>query len=161
MPNWIEGELKIRGKNNDVIKFAKEVFQAQQTLVLKEDGPEVINNKVVIEENYGDLSIRTNEQFWLKNSRRAFVESNSIDIYEIDEPFLTVCIEGFKQAWGLDVEYYQQLSKEYNIDIRVYGFERGMQYNHELEISSGTMVKNNVHEYKDYDWESIFSNLGG
>lgn len=47
------------------------------------------------------------------------------------------------------------------MDIRLYGFERGMEFNQEVIIENGEIVKDEEIKFDDYDWECVMPHLGG
>ncbi|MGR5995465.1 hypothetical protein ACT7C9_25025 [Bacillus cereus] len=53
------------------------------------------------------------------------------------------------------------LSKEYNVDIKIYAFEKGMEFNQDVEIHKGEIIKNVEIEFDNYMWECINPNMGG
>ncbi|MEW4071696.1 hypothetical protein [Bacillus cereus] len=53
------------------------------------------------------------------------------------------------------------MSKEYNVDIKIYIFGRGMEFNQDVEIYKGEIIKNVEIEFDDYMWECINPNIGG
>lgn len=61
-------------------------------------------------------------------------------------------------AWRIEVEPLVQLSKEYNLDFKIYASERGMQFEQDIEIVKGEVIKNNVIKFDDYELEC---NTGG
>jgi len=66
-----------------------------------------------------------------------------------------------KQAWGFQKEDFVQISKKYNLDLRITGFERGMEFAEEIEVIQGLCTIDRVIEYSDYRWECPCPTLGG
>ena len=64
-------------------------------------------------------------------------------------------------AWGISSEELLELCKKYHVDMRIYAFERGMEFNLEIEIIDGKITKDSYLAFKDYIWECICPNLGG
>ncbi|HFL1327644.1 TPA: hypothetical protein ACGJGJ_001785 [Streptococcus pneumoniae] len=52
-------------------------------------------------------------------------------------------------------------SEKFNVDIKIFTFEQGLEFTQEIEISKGKILKDIVLKYGDYRWEVAFSNLGG
>ncbi|MFE4523973.1 hypothetical protein ACFRCQ_18005 [Cytobacillus firmus] len=163
MPNWAEGSLKVRGTREDIRKFLKGALQPllpPGSEIAKFMGKEVANPSVEIKErNYGFV-MESKNGFYIKGTHRAFIEEN-IDWWYEDKHTETLVINNFKQAWGVAAEPFATLSKEYNIDIKIYVFEQGMEFNQEVEIHKGEIIKNNEIQFKDYTWDCVFPNLGG
>ena len=73
----------------------------------------------------------------------------------------TVPLSDFKAAWDIDTRSLQKVSLDYNLDLRIWGFERGSQFNRDIEIHKGAVVRDRSVDYEDYDWECICPDLGG
>ena len=66
-----------------------------------------------------------------------------------------------RQAWDFPEEEWTEISKKYDVDLRLYGIERGMQFCQELEIIKGEVKLSKEKKYKNWDWECPFPYLGG
>ena len=150
MPNWAEGSLKLRGRSENIEPALKEML---------------LNDTVTLEYEYdGTLLIfnSTGPYFYINGTRRAFIDKKQIEIWlELEEEFFTVELDNFKQAWSAIPENYQEISRKFDVDIKIFTFECGMEFTQEIEISKGEIIKNVCYEYDDYQWEVPFSNLGG
>lgn len=150
MPNWCEGTLKIRGEKEDVINFLKNGITP---IGLMGDTAEP-----EIEETEYHTMVKTEKGgFYLEGTRRGFIEESSI-WYEYDRDVLAV---EYKQAWGLDPEQLRAISEKFNIDLKIYAFEKGMEFNEHVEIHKGVIMKNEEIKFDDYDWECPCPNIGG
>lgn len=100
-------------------------------------------------------------ELYVNNTRRAFIDRKEIEVLheELDEALVEIL--GFKQAWGVIKEDFEGISKKYNIDIKIFVFEMGMEFTQEVEVIEGETTKNIVKEYDDYFWEVPFSSIGG
>lgn len=148
MPNWAEGSLKLRGKSENIASALKEML---------------LNDTVTLEDKWdGALLIFNNTApyFYINGTRRAFIDKKQIEVW-FEEEFLTVELDNFKQAWSAIPENYKKISSKFDVDIKIFTFERGMEFTQEIEISKGEIIKNICYEYDDYQWEVPFSNLGG
>lgn len=169
MPNWCEGNIRLRGKRNAIVEFLKNELKSTGYERLA-DGP--ITGMVEINDEYGEVSVRIPEEkknlafaaFYIKDTRRNFIDGNCFEVCmddkDVDEVH-TVCIDGFKAAWGIEPTPYIAKAKKYGIDIRIVGFERGMKFEQEIEIVDGEIVKNEEIEYDDWYWECPMPNMGG
>lgn len=164
MPNWCKGNLKIRGKKENIIKFLKE-----GTSLL--DGfwePKEIKPEIEIND-YDEIEIKNiNKEkgidcLYLNGTRRHFINpiENEIYIYDTAEEEQIICLENFKAAWRIDADSLREISAMYNIDIKIYGFERGMEFNQDIEIIKGKIIKDETIEFQNYQWECIEPNIGG
>jgi len=155
MPNWAVGTMKIRGKKkhigNFLINGLKPVNSIDYTLIGSAE-----------EKNYTLGMSSTNTVFSILGMRRGFVygdidwsydreEKEEIDILEVE----------FKSAWGVSALELEAVSKQFKVDFNVYVFERGMEFNRAVEIINGEIVKDQEIVFQNYDWECIFSKLGG
>ena len=148
MPNWAEGSLKLRGKCENIASALKEML---------------LNDTVTLEEEWdGDLLVFNNTApyFDINKTRRAFINQNQIEVW-LEEEFCIVELDNFQQAWSAIPENYQEISSKFDVDIKIFTFERGMEFTQEIEISKGEIIKNVCYEYDDYQWEVPFSKLGG
>ncbi|USK43555.1 hypothetical protein [Cytobacillus oceanisediminis] len=163
MPNWAEGSLKIRGTREDIIKFLKGALQPllpPGSEIAKFMGKEVENPTAEITENESYFEMKNKNGFHIKGTHRAFIEQN-IDWWFQDKHSEILVIDNFKQAWGVDAGQLAELSKVFNVDIKIHAFERGMEFNQEIEIHKGDIIKDDEIQFKDYDWDCVFPNLGG
>ncbi len=167
MPNWAEGTLKIRGTKENIVNFLKNELLGKMYPIFskEEDGTPKVeygHKEVLFKENeWGDIEIKCEGGFYIGQSRRAFIENSSLDIEFLDEDIEQVELEGFKQAWAAVPENYQVLSKKYQLDMKIFTFECGMEFTQEIEIQKGELIKNKEKEYSDWFWEVPFSKMGG
>lgn len=148
MPNWAKGSLKLRGKSENIASALKEML---------------LSNTVTLEVEYnGDLLIFNSKDhyFYINGTRRAFINQKQIEVL-LEEEFCTVELDNFEQAWSAIPENYQEISSKFDVDIKIFTFECGMEFTQEIEISKGKIIKIVCNEYDDYQWEVPFSNLGG
>lgn len=148
MPNWAEGSLKLRGKSENIASALKEML---------------LNDTVTLEDKWdGALLIFNNTApyFYINGTRRAFIDKKQIEVW-FEEEFLTVELDNFKQAWSAIPENYKKISSKFDVDIKIFTFECGMEFTQEIEISKGEIIKDICYEYDNYQWEVPFSNLGG
>ena len=151
MPNWCEGTLKVRGKVEDLKRFVLEGLCPVGFL-----GEE----KELLKFNEFDY-IETETACHIENTRRGFVkEGQYIEFCNEDDETEVICLES-KFAWGIDAEQLLQTCKKYNVDMKIYAFECGMEFNQDIEIVNGKIVKNDEITFDDYRWECICSKLGG
>lgn len=148
MPNWAKGSLKLRGKSENIALALKKML---------------LNDTVTLEDEWDGTLLKFNNTapyFYINETRRAFISQKQIEVW-LEEEFCTVELDNFKQAWSAIPENYQEISSKFDVDIKIFTFERGMEFTQEIEISKGKIVKDVCREYDDYQWEVPFSNLGG
>ena len=163
MPNWCEGNIKIRGKKKDVISFLEnEILRVKLTKVPEEPKTENIKMKfngfsyVYELENNKDV-------LYLKDSTRCFIEQSIIEIYLYSDTnkspsYVTLNI---KQAWGIEENLFEKLSDKYNLDFNIYASEKGMEFEQYITIIDGEITKNETKKYDDFYFEAINPELGG
>lgn len=149
MPNWCSGTLKVRGKKSNLERF---VFEGLQPVDF------IGNEKEPLKpDKWG--SIHTDGTCWIEGTRRGFVRGLDLYLSEIEDGDVIALYAEF--AWCVDVEGLQKLCQKYNVDMRMYAFERGMEFNEEVEIINGEVTMNNQITFDDYNWECVCPDMGG
>lgn len=156
MPNWIEGTLKLRGKRVDIIRFFREGLESS-TPIDSENQVTDYSDDDVLEFDFKDWP-------YIKGTRRAFITDNYAYM-DRDEGVICVYV---KQAWAFyagvdsgDQNKWKAISDEYNLDIKLFGIESGMEFIQEMIIIRGREPIVNEWEYEDWDWECPFPEMGG
>lgn len=162
MPNWCEGKLKVRGEKEDIKRFLLEGLEPLNSTehIAKLLGKEVPEVSVEIEEDEYDMTLTTKEGFYIKGSRRNFIDSQSITWY-FEEGSGILVLDNYRSAWCIDTEALRVLSDEYKLDMKIYAFEKGMEYNLDFEVHKGNIIKCDEITFSDYRWECIDPELGG
>ena len=164
MPNWIEGTLKIRGNPLRIVEFLEK--GCDQPAGIYEKNP--MTDFITTDEelwNEGRLRFRL-YTVSIKNSphiagtHRAFLDDYTAYFECEDEKEATVFLP-VRQAWDFKTEEWQKISEEHKLKIRLYGFESGMEFNHEIEIIEGRVTIDREIKYADYEWECPMPTLGG
>lgn len=159
MPNWCEGSLKVRGKIENVKKFFLEGLKCYE-YNYKNFSQTIDKEAIELKEDSKDeVWIRINKIAHISGTRRAFIENTDIEL--IPERGYTTTAVNVKQAWYMCAEEFLEIAKKYNIDIRLYGFERGGEFNQEIIIENGEIIKNDEIKFDDYVWECPMPELGG
>ena len=159
MPNWIEGTMKLRGKREDIARFFREGLGTSNW-----PNPEDRKNQVTDSSGNDWLDFSFKNEPYISGTRRAFITDSSVYM-EDDDGVVSV---GVKQAWAFDagsetedLKKWKNISEKYNVDIRLYGIECGMQFTQEIIIVRGRKPIVNEKQYEDWDWECPFPNMGG
>ena len=167
MPNWCEGTVKIRGKLENVKRFLLEglnhySYRDFDNPVPKEDWMVINDNK-----KYGYYEIDFDVEAYVEGTRRAFVSSENachVFYWEDNHNGTPVAVMHVRQAWRFREEEWCEISKKYDVDIRLYGVEQGMMFTEDIEIIKGEVTKNESHVYETYEqwvWNCPFPNYGG
>ena len=150
MPNWAEGTIKLRGKRENIKSALKEMFIGSDVTISEE-----IDDQALI------LTLTSiNSYFYINNTKRAFIDKNKIEVL-LEEDFEIIEIDDFNQAWSAIPENYQEISKKYDVDIKIFTFEQGFQFTQEIEIIKGKITKDKAIKYENYQWDVPFNSLGG
>lgn len=149
MPNWCEGDLRICGKAKDIYKFIDETI----------DRNKKVREKSIEIERWHD------EDIWFIGTRRMFMSSDYFcEAFEDKSDIKTNCIR-IKQAWCIDSGMFVEWSKKYKLDFRIVAFERGMQFEQQIEVIKGKLIKDEVITYneknRDWYWDCICPSMGG
>lgn len=163
MPNWCTGDLKVRGKYKDIKEFLSKEFFALGGSILNREYKE----PTIEEDDYG-ISIDVGSQgLWFRKAYRSYFESD-IEIYidcddkdAKEEMLITTNFGELRTAWGTDTTALTKLSKQYNLDFKIYAYERGMEFNIDFEVHKGEVIKNNEIKFDNYVWECTNPEIGG
>lgn len=151
MPNWSEGCLKVRGKASDVKKFVLEGLQ-----------PVDFFGNALPKLELSDLGeVDTDKDCWIEGTTRGFVENLYVDFsfVEDDETF-TATLDA-KFAWAADAEELLALCKKYSVNMKLYAFEKEMEFNQDILIVGKEILRDNKIAFEDYNWECICPTVGG
>lgn len=173
MPNWIEGTFRFRGSKENVKKFIMEGLKPvsnfgceekfQSTIKFEED--EYIEIKFTLNNQNEDSKKKYPDYLYIPHTHRHFVKLDSygyISSQSCKKNNDLVFATNFKAAWSIDTEAIVQVAKEFQIDIRVNGYERGMEFEQLLEVDRNGVIKcDRDIEYTDYIWECSMPLLGG
>jgi len=154
MPNWISGCLKVRGKFENVKRF----FENGVDKAVVDGGGEG--------DGYIDVNIQEGSSGYVDGTRRAFLSvKHNMYLSEPDDGNeVVVAAFPIEQAWDFVKENWMAVSQKYNVDIRLYGIEMGMQFIHELEVVAGAVTLDSIREYHScnaWNWECPFPYMGG
>ena len=160
MPNWIEGTMKLRGKREDIRRFFNEGLDASSWF----DREEKFEDQVMDDSSDNELCFNFKNEPHIKGTRRAFITDDHA--YMSDDEGV-VCVN-VKQAWAFDagrdsedLDKWKAISDQFNLDIKLFGIECGMQYIQEVIIIRNHRPIVNEKQYEDWDWECPFPNMGG
>lgn len=159
MPNWIEGTMKLRGKQKDIMRFL------DTEIIVNDSGGDISD---YVDRNNGDgfVEYEFKNDPYVNGTRRMFVDESYIYIDEDDECVCLVCLN-IRQAWSFsprgdeDLRLWADFTKKYNIDIKLFGIECGMQFTQEVIAIKGERVINNEKQYENWEWDCPFPNMGG
>lgn len=177
MPNWCSGNIRFRGKLEDIYQMLENelkycydgndgtTHEINCSLIPRAKDPWLIE---VVAPEVSELKETERCGWWYFNeTRRAFptehqtIEVQMWDRSEQDEDIYIAYMDDFRQAWGIFAEDFVRYSKEYNLDIHIFGWECGMCFSQEVEIINGEIVKNESQDYEEWGWDSPLPIWGG
>ena len=147
MPNWVEGTFKVRGTLSNIERFVRE---------------NILDAMISIYKCEGDLELEILGEAYVKDSNRIFIYTGNYYSFERDgiNTKSTLTLQ-FKAAWKVSIDPFVKMSKVYDVDIKIYGFEKGSEFNQDIVIINGEVIKNDIITFNDYEWECPFPDLGG
>lgn len=151
MPNWCVGTLRVRGKSKDL-----------QNFVLKGLKPvDYLGNEYTELELDEFFNVSCNKTCWIEGTRRGFVNDLDVSFKDYEDDSIHAIALDVKFAWGISADDLLKICKNYNVDMKIHGFEQGMQFNQIIEIIDGKILKDEELHFEDYRWECICPNMGG
>ena len=151
MPNWSKGCLKVRGKAANVKKFILEGLKPV----------DLLGNTLPKLELSGFGEVESDKNCWIEGTTRGFVENLYEDFSFVEDDEIFTAILDAKFAWATDAVELLALCKKYSVDMKLYTFERGGEFNQDILIVGGEILKDNRITFEDYAWECICPTLGG
>lgn len=151
MANWCAGTLRVRGKKKDLQNFLVKGLKPC-------DFAKSEHAKLELDE-YGN--VYCNETCLIEGTSRGLI--HNLDVYfeeGEDDSIQTIALD-VEFAWAISSEELLKVCQNYHIDMRIYAFEKGMEFNLEIEIIDGKITKDSYLAFKDYIWECICPNIGG
>lgn len=169
MPNWCEGTFKVRGNFEDIKRYVKENIKVYEPKIIKEPDGSVrfdhipVPDAIVYEFDEPDseeFEMTVKDDAHINGSRRHFIIPGTYYCIKQNRR-KAVMVLRFKAAWYIDTQPFIEMSKRYNVDFRLYGCETGMEFNQEVIIENGELIKDDEIRFDNYMWDCPFSDLGG
>lgn len=154
MPNWCEGTLKIRGTFDNLKNFILNGLRPVDAI-----GGTLPPLEIDTGENYISAIVRS--ALYMEHTRRHFCEPDYIELYTEEPDESIILMFPMKAAWEIEAESLLRLCKEFNVDMKIQGFERGMQFSQIIEIVNGEILQDDEIKYDDWDWDCPCPDLGG
>lgn len=151
MPNWSEGCLKVRGKAANVKKFILEALKPV----------DLLGNELHKLELSDIGEVESKSACWIDGTTRGFVENLYEDFSFVEDNEIFTTMLDAKFAWATDAVELLALCKKYSVDMKLYAFERGGEFNQDILIVGGEILKDNRIVFEDYIWECICPTIGG
>nr|WP_314670791.1 hypothetical protein [uncultured Oribacterium sp.] len=150
MPNRSEGCLKVRGKAANVKKFVLEGLMPVDSF--GNDLPKL---------ELSDIGeVESDKDCWIEGTT-GFVENLYVDFSFVEDEETFTAVLDAKFAWAADAEELLALCRKYSVDMKLYAFEKGGEFNQVILIIGGKILRDNRIEFEHYDWECICPTVGG
>lgn len=151
MPNWCRGTLKVRGTKKNLIEF---ILQGLHPVNYFGDKKEPLK---IDEDEY----ITSQCECWIEGTTRGFTENLDLYLGNLSEDNQEIIFLDSEFAWGIEAQELLKTCKKYNVDMRIYAFERGMGFNQEIEIVDGKITIDKYIKFDNYQWECSMPDIGG
>ena len=151
MANWCAGTLRVRGKKKDLQNFIMDGMTP-----LCGYGKEPVEIKL---DEFGNISCA--RSCHIKGTNRGFVTDLDVYFKDYEDDSITTIALDVEFAWSISSEELLKVCQKYHVDMRIYAFEKGMEFNLEIEIINGKITKDSYFSFQDYMWECICPNIGG
>ena len=186
MPNWAEGNIRLRGKKENIINFIQnELVGVEEKITTCWDEDTLENGKptcghierilhsVILESNCGGESLiikradNTGDCFYFRNSNRQFLfkEDKEFEIYFSEGKNLNkdtiIFIDDFNGGWDVDESYFKEKAIQYKIDIRIFVWELGMCWSAVDIFYRNGVCECDTKTYSDWMWDSPMPHYGG
>jgi len=160
MPNWCEGSLRIRGRGKDIYEF----LTTEITAIKGSEESNIKDIDTIYSEYDDEVSIafcfKGEHRLWLNNSRRVFFDDGEVELHPNSEALKSAAFV-IKQAWDIEIKQFVSVSKKYNLDMNISAFEKGQQFQREIQIRKGFVQKDEIFTYDDWTFECPCPLLGG
>lgn len=166
MPNWAEGNIRLRGTPDQIVEFL------QNELLYVGTGHDFETVEVAPDVHWGEfLDVRLPKEakeqakftgcLYVKGTRRNFIDGISGKYLPKTKEQFILCLNNFRAAWYVNAEPYVEKSKKYGIDIRIVVNEMGMEFGQRIEIIKGELVMDEERKYQNWWWDADFPEMGG
>lgn len=146
MSNWCVGTLRVRGLKEDV-----------QNFLLNELEPHDDTKKL----EFKDGNVLFFSSYHIKDTERGQISYVEAYLSECEDNTVVFIALDSKFAGLIKARELLSICQKYDIDMRIYGFERGTQVNQDIEIINNEISKNELTKYNDHIWDCILPELGG
>lgn len=113
MPNWVEGKLKVRGKPEDIGKWATECLHCYITRWIGNEPQTEIAEKAIRfehEPSGDEMYLNVDRTAYIEGTERNFIEEGFYNNLCKEDGKSTLVVR-MKAAWGIEVGPYIEMSK--------------------------------------------------
>ena len=164
MPNWVEGNIRIRGTKTNIEDFLK-----NEIVYIATEHNACINckeKKPIFEKDYHGITIYhpdAIDSFYVRNTIRNFFFANQVEVSWLSEEKdeAIAYIDHFNAAWSFKETGWIDHAVKYGVDFKMFGFEQGMEFSQIMTILKDGTTNIETKEYDDWAWDCPFPYMGG
>lgn len=171
MPNWSEGNIRIRGNWKNIMEFLKnelvyvgsdiktgDTIEFEPVVELTSYGEVIVSKPKAMEDRKDSLGWTC---LYVKDTRRNFIEEIGGVYLDQHKETTILFLDECRAAWGFQSEPYLEKARKHDVDIKIIAYECGMEFKQVIEIVDGEIVQDEDITYEDWDWEAEWPNMGG
>ena len=149
MSNWIFGQLKIRGKFENLKDFAKNGLQPVDFFENDILYPAYEEDDERFYFNCRNITLA------VKNTVRTFVETDSIifNVFEADNFDNIIIVLPIKAEWRINVDDLLKISEQYDVDMKIQSFQDASEMSQLIEIIDKQITQNDYIKYDNWKWD--------
>ena len=168
MPNWCAGNIRVRGTFENIVRLFKENLSAIK-VCWDNDIPKTVElpPKVTVDDWCVTISNDEHDDLYIKGTHRNFI-GGRVEICDNsgdDGKEFVFVQDGYRAAWGIDInttnKAFRDMAQKYGVDIKLYGFEQGMEFAETAEYYRNGTEKHETQKWDDWDWDCPCPNMGG
>lgn len=169
MPNWAEGNIRFRGKRENLLRFF--VNELEMVKATSDGKYQEIPVKMKVDEDGWRVHLireaGTQSSLYFRGSNRQFVD---MEEFECDFEFSEgpnqnadqiVILTGYKGAWNIDVSFFKEKAVQYKIDIRIFVWEQGLEWSSVNTWYRNGKMEEESRTYADWLWDASMPYYGG
>ena len=169
MPNWAEGNIRFRGKRENLIRF----FTHELVSIYPRGDGSYGERPVKLEQTCDGWRMRvirdrdTDGSLYFRGSNRQFVDSEDFESeFEFSEGTninkdQIIILSGYRAAWNVDKNYWKVKAEEYKIDIRTFVWEQGLEWSSVNTWYRTGKTEEEVRSYSEWLWDASMPYYGG
>lgn len=168
MPNWAEGNIRFRGKRENLIRFFTHELVSPYPREEGGFGEKPVRVEVD-RDNYTLYATRdpeTDAYLYFRGSNRQFIDMDeevmavNLHSYNTRDDQIVI-MENYQAAWNVDKNYFREKAKEYKIDIRTFVWELGMEWSSVITWYRNGEMDEETRTYSDWLWDASMPYNGG
>lgn len=155
MANMIAGTLKLRGTRENIEKF---MSNGLGVTAIYEGNKSLSDFLINDSDEYALEYFVRDDSIWIKGVA-AYISEGQYYTYTHSESSI-LCLN-IEEKWSFHSDKWLEIANKYNLDIRLYGIERGMEFCQEVIIVGGKVEQDRQWKFNNWNWECPFPYMGG